>query len=310
MNNMKKIAEDGQNNLDFWDRSFGTGAASRTLKYGTSAFLLSFMIGSLARYMKHLTETNKNYIDLDVSKQVGSSTTAPVVSGEDIDELTGKKQQVKTAKLLKKGGGWEDLPVYAVPAALGIGGLALGAKVLDNMYDKETNEALKKRKSELEKLHKKVILARALGVRNALDDTAYQNLLKEVDSSISKQASEGVLENVYNTIKNIGSAASGLVKGVATANWPAYMGLLAATTFALGGISAYAVASKNDPENRKHEALRKGLKQYALGQRNIKPVEQDLAVDQNTLNALSSIGKKNNPMGVQETPISSVAITI
>ena len=83
---------DDKPKLDFWDRTFGTSPYSQTAKWSLGSVTAAYLLGMLARYGKHLKDQGKPYVGVDVRSDVDASIPDPVVSAEDIKELSGEAE--------------------------------------------------------------------------------------------------------------------------------------------------------------------------------------------------------------------------
>ena len=128
-----------------------------------------------------------------------------------------------------------------------------------------------------------------MNARGILDQGAYDKLMQDVEES------KGLTKKSFHK------------KALDIEAW---LGAGMAAAFALSALGTYAVTSKRSEANRKYEAMKGGMRQYSLGQRNVKPLVQDLVKDQATMDALVRLGTTNKPQQVQETPALPVSITI
>lgn len=294
--------------------------ASNTIVLGTGAFVLA----ALARVLNQTRSRVSEYGGVSLDKHLNTTPTDPLITkdnplistGRDkyaIKKNASEDEQKGITYHLDEGWKWvksileratdkntwdsDDIIRWAVPAAGIIAGTVGGYRLLDRTYDASDKEALNKKKSELEKLHKDIIIGRALHQRDALDDKArlaLMNRANEAVQNISKDASEqdrkgyGKTDNPY------------IIPG---------FGLLLTVALGLSALGAYDYAADRNPRRLKEKAMKSGIKQYAQGNSMLRSIDQRLTDDPILRAKLQSI-KKTKGASPVETPIEYTPVTI
>lgn len=203
-------------------------------------------------------------------------------------------------KSLEKEETWEasNLGKWAIPAAGAVAGVVGGSKLIDNMYDKSDAAALDKSKDQLTRLHKDLIIARALQQRGALSESDFQGLMAKSGPIAEKADMKKTAEDKVNKDDQGGSSIP-----------LALFGLITATAAALAGKAAYDYASERNPRRLQYKAIKDGLKQYAQGNALMRTIDQRLTDDPAMLAKLQTI-KSTKGASPVETPIEYTPVTI
>lgn len=253
--------------------------AANTIGLGASAFLVT----ALARALAQQKTPSGMYAEVDATKHLNTTIQDPIVE-EDTKEALKRisKGTRKTAALAD----------YAIPAAGVLVSSGLGYKAMDSLYDKHTADKLKEEKAVLTSLHKKLVMARALQSRGQLSDSMYQELLNEVQPIMDKAASD------MSMAKTAG------------VNWTALLGLVMATSAAIGAYGVYNYQASRNPDRLKHKAIKAGLNQYAMQNSIMRPIEHNLTDDPKVLKLLQAVEDKTDKASPTETPVAYTPVTI
>lgn len=253
--------------------------AADAIGLGASAFLVT----ALARALAQQQTPSGMYAEVDATKHLNTTIQDPIVEEDTKDALERiSKGSQKTAALAD----------YAIPAASVLISSGLGYKAMDSLYDAHTADKLKEEKAILTSLHKKLVMARALQSRGQLSDSMYNDLLKEVQPIIDKSASDHTMEKR------------------ADINWSALLGLVLATSAALGAYGVYNYQASRNPARLKHSAIRSGLNQYAMQNSIMRPIEHKLTDDPKVLKLLQSVEEKSDKASPTETPVVYNPVTL
>lgn len=273
-----------------WETTFGSGPVSRTVRNSLIVGSGAYLLGMLSRAMEQKRVADKPYYGVDVNKSVNTVVNEPVIpksilkeltSGKDSDEVLGvpKKSALDTRELLS----------WTAPVAAGTLGYALGSKLFDKKYDTDTNVRLKEQNALLSNLHKKIIAARALNARGKLSDDVFQSLVSEAEPLLAKAAKAR-----GTTTDDTLMAASGL---------------LMSTALALSAYGAHKYFSARNPNNMKYKAINKGMKEYALNNSLMRPIEQQLTDDPETGKLIAEL-VRGSKTPISETPIAYTPVTL
>ena len=275
-----------------WGDTDNARIAANTVGYGASAFVLA----ALARALVQQQDPHESYAGVDTAKQLNTTMSDPIVSSELSGELNKSvKKQNKEASLNKKALKTTDVLKWALPiGAVGLGG-AIGYKLVDDIYDKDTSKKLKEEKALLASLHKKVVMARALNARGQLSEDMYRDILKEAQPFLAKQA----------MVIHLNKTAADPVKDWAV---PA-LGLALSVALASSAYGTYQYLKSRNVDRLRHKAIKSGLEEYAMQQSMMRPIEHSLTDDPKVRAMLEAIEakKKSSPT---ETPMTISPVTI
>lgn len=267
---IKKLREGVSNSLGGTN---GARIAADSILTGSAAFTLA----ALARIIAQQKEADHDYADVDVAKYVDMSVNDPIIDKDHVNELTGQTKRAFNTK---------DLTRWSIPAASGILAGTLGHIVVDRIYDRSTGDKLKEDEAVLADLTKKVTLARALNARGMLSDESYNELIAQVQPYMGKKASED------NPVV-----------------MPA-LGLVLALAFAMSAYGSYHYDAARSPARNKYKAIKSGLKQYAMQNGGMYPVDRGLVDSAKALEDLERSKKDISIASPTETPMTLNPVTI
>lgn len=275
-----------------WGDTDNARIAANTVGYGASAFVLA----ALARALVQQQDPHESYAGVDAAKQLNTTMSDPIVSSELSSELNKSvKKQNKEASLSKKALEATDVLKWALPiGAVGLGG-AIGYKLVDDVYDKDTSKKLKEEKALLASLHKKVVMARALNARGQLSEDMYRDILREAQPFLAKQA----------MVRHLNKTAADPVKDWAV---PA-IGLALSVVLAASAYGTYQYQKSRNVDRLRHKAIKSGLEEYALQQSMMRPIEHSLTDDPKVRAMLEAIEAKKKASPT-ETPMTISPVTI
>lgn len=181
----------------------------------------------------------------------------------------------------------KNLLIYSVPATTAVVAALAGHKMMDNVYDKSDSTALSKEQARLSKIHKQLIMARALNRRGALSDEGLENIIKESDPIV-------ISANRSKTASDKNEAGTVVPMGVA--------GLLLAVAATLGAVGGYSYSSARNDRRLKYKAIKDGLSDFARDNALMRTIDQKITTDDDVYKDLSEItaSSKSSP---RETPM-------
>lgn len=251
----------------------GARVAANSILAGSAAFT----VAALARVISQQKEQDHKYADIDSSKYLDMSVQDPIVSKEHVDELTGRQKQAAFNT--------KDMVRWSAPAAAALFAGTLGHTIVDRAYDRSNEEKLKEEEAILADLTKKVSLARALNARNQLSDDAYNELMTQIQPYMGKTASDNPIV------------------------MPA-LGLVMSLAFALSAYGAYHHDAARNPARLKYKAIKGGLKNFAMQNGGMYPIDRPLTEDEETKEALRDLDSKSPAASPTETPMTIAPVTI
>ena len=181
----------------------------------------------------------------------------------------------------------KNLLIYSVPVTTAVVAALAGHKMMDNVYDKSDSTALSKEQARLSKLHKQLIMARALNRRGALSDEGLENIIKESDPIVTSA-------NRSKTASDNSEPGTVVPMGVA--------GLLLAVAATLGAVGGYSYSSARNDRRLKYKAIKDGLSDFARDNALMRTIDQKITTDDDVYKDLSKItaSSKSSP---RETPM-------
>lgn len=182
----------------------------------------------------------------------------------------------------------KNLLLYSVPVGTAVLAALAGHKMMDNVYDKSDSEALSKEQTRLSKLHKQLIMARALNRRGALSNEGLESIMKESDPivrSADRSKTANFKDKEYGTRVPMGVA-----------------GLLLAVAATLGAVGGYSYSSARNDRRLKYKAIKDGLSDFARDNSLMRTIDQKITTDDDVYKDLSKItaSSKSSP---RETPM-------
>lgn len=264
----------------------GTKAAQVTatsLGVGASAFVVT----ALARAIAQQKDMTSNYVGVDIARDLNTTSSSPLVSDKLYKDVKKSVGTDKQNQISKQGASMADYMAYGAPIAAGLFGAGLGYKIIDNYYDSKVRNDLDARQKKLYDLYNKLVMARALNAREKLSEDMYRDIIREVKPLTDKTA------NVK--LPDI-SPSIGLVLMVAAG---------------LGAYGAYNYMAANNPNRLKYKAIKSGLRQYAMQNSMMRPIEHQLTNDPEIKVMLENMsGDTNKSTDVTETPMGLAEVTI
>lgn len=251
--------------------------AANAIGLGASAFVIT----ALARAIAQQKTPSGMYSEVDATKHLNTTIQDPIVEEDTKDALK------RISKGYQKTAAFGD---YAIPAASVLLSSGIGYKAMDSLYDKRTSESLKEEKAALTSLHKKLVMARALQSRGQLSESMYRSLLGEVQPIIDKSASDHTVNKPME-------------KAALWDTGTALLGLVMATSMALGAYGTYNYQASRNPSRLKHKAIKSGLEQYAMQNSLMRPIEHKLTDDPKVLKLLQEVEDTTGKASPTETPV-------